>query len=210
MFSEYGNKGLKPEQSMSTEIGLQYTDAKDLFQLRATSFNRTVRDMIFFYYNPQTWTSQYINQDRQKDHGLEVEGKWNVSKAIHVAAFYNYVDGKIYTKAVKDTSYHNLLRRPKHSIGASVRAQVLSNMFLSVQGRYVGERKDSYYDITMYRVNEITLKPYTLLDVYGEYTFGKNMSMYADLRNIANTSYVEISGFTTLKRSIYVGMRLKF
>ena len=69
LFSEYGNRDLKPESAFTFEGGVQYFSADNKFTGRLTGFKRDVKDVIFFYFNPSTFQSQYINQDKQKDHG---------------------------------------------------------------------------------------------------------------------------------------------
>jgi vitamin B12 transporter len=44
-----------------------------------------------------------------------------------------------------------------------------------------------------------TLKSYALWDLYAEYGFSKNkIKLFADLRNILDSKYTEISGFKQL------------
>lgn len=212
MFSQYGNKNLKPESALTAEAGLQFYGADQRYNFRATWFNRNVKDMIFFYYNTLNWISQYINQDRQKDHGLELEAQWSITSTSRLTAFYNYVDGSIYTKnSGRDTSYSNLLRRPKHTVGMNLGMQVTPKLFVSAQGSYLGKRQDSFYDITVYSVKEITLPSYALLDLYVDYDlYKKQFKWFLDLRNITNTRYVEVSGFNTLGRNTYTGLRWTF
>ena len=72
LLSEYGNIDLKPESAYTFEGGVQYFSTNNKFSGRLTGFKRDVTDVIFFYFNPSTFQSQYINQDKQKDHGAEL------------------------------------------------------------------------------------------------------------------------------------------
>lgn len=209
LFSEYGNDQLKPEAAITTEAGFQFFGADQKYSLRTTYFDRSVKDMIFFYYNASTGASQYINQDKQHDHGVEVEAKWKIRTNLQLTAFYNYVTGTIHTKmAGRDTSYHNLLRRPKHAIGLNLSLQVTPKLFVSTQMSYVGKRQDSFYDITVYAVKEVTLSAYGLCDVYADYDlYKKRLKWFVDLRNVTQTHYAEVSGFNTLGRNVYTGLR---
>ena len=126
LFSEYGNRDLKPESAFTAEGGVQYFSENSKFTGRVTAFNRNVENVIFFYFNPSTFQSQYINQDKQKDHGGELELSFKPTNNISLKAFYSFVDGKITTmQNGKDTTYFNLIRRPKHSAGlnAGIRDQ---------------------------------------------------------------------------------------
>ncbi|MBS1972943.1 MAG: TonB-dependent receptor, partial [Bacteroidetes bacterium] len=105
LYSEYRspNGNLQPERSTSFEGGMQWSTK--IFNTRALYFSRSINNNIVFY-TDANYNSYYINQDMQKDHGLELEasaaaGIWQIS------ANYTYVTGKTETMVNgKDTSYN--------------------------------------------------------------------------------------------------------
>jgi vitamin B12 transporter len=212
LFSEYGNKNLKPESGFTAEGGIQYFSRDNKFNGRAVVFNRDVKDVIFFFYNSSTFTSQYINQDKQKDHGIELEGGYRIAKNTSLKAFYTYTTGEITTlKAGKDTTYNNLLRRPKSAAGINLGSQLTPSLFISTNFQLTGKRQDAYFDNNSFATVYVTLKSYALWDIYGEYGFMKNkLKLFADLRNITGSRYTEISGFNTLGFNGYGGIRFAF
>src|SRR6478752_2420246 len=174
LLSEYGNKDLKPESALTFEGGVQYFSADNKFSGRLTGFKRDVTDVIFFYFNPSTFQSQYINQDKQKDHGAELELSFKPTKNISLKAFYSFVDGKITTvQNGKDTTYFNLIRRPKNSIGVNAGVRVTEKLFVSSNLSWFDKRKDAYFDAMTFQTVNVVLDSYILLDVYAEYTFLK-------------------------------------
>ncbi|MEO5946976.1 MAG: TonB-dependent receptor [Chitinophagaceae bacterium] len=212
LFSEYGNTTLKPEKGITTEGGLQYFSADNKFTSRAVAFSRNVKDVIFFYFNSSTFQSQYINQDKQKDHGFELETSYKINKGTTIKAFYTYVTGEITTqKNGKDTTYNNLLRRPKSSIGINIGSQLCKNFYISTNLMSVGKRNDTYFDNTTFATVNTTLKNYVLWDIYAAYGLLKNkLKLFADLRNITGSQYTEISGFNTLGFNGSGGIRFTF
>lgn len=212
LFSEYGNTSLNPEAGITSEVGLQYFSADTKFTSRAVLFNRNVKDVIFFYFNSATFQSQYINQDKQKDKGVEWEASYKLSKKTTLKAFYSFVTGEITTqKNGKDTTYNNLLRRPKSSIGINLASQLSDNFFISANLMSVGKRKDAYFDNNTFETVNTTLKAYLLWDIYTAYTLLKNkLNLFLDLRNITNSQYTEISGFNTLGFNGHLGIRFAF
>jgi vitamin B12 transporter len=212
LFSEYGNEALKPESAFTAEGGIQYFSADKKITGRAVLFNRNVKDGIFFYYNPSTFQSQYINQDKQKDHGVELEGSFTVAKNTLLKVFYTYVTGKITTKQNnKDTTYFNLLRRPKNSFGLNLGSQLTTRLYISTKLQGYSERKDAYFDSQTFQTVYVTLKSYLLWDVYADYSFVKSrLKVFADLRNITGSKYTEVSGFNTLGFNAYGGVRFNF
>jgi vitamin B12 transporter len=212
LVSEYGNRDLKPESALTFEGGVQYFSPDNKFTGRLTGFKRDVKDVIFFYFNPSTFQSQYINQDKQKDHGAELELSFKPTKNISLKAFYSFVDGEITTlQNGKDTTYFNLIRRPKHSIGLNAGVRVNEKLFVSSNLSWFDKRKDAYFDAMTFQTVNVTLDSYILLDVYAEYAFCKNkLKLFVDLRNISDSKYSETAGFNTLGFNGYGGVRFNF
>ncbi|HJS55114.1 MAG TPA: TonB-dependent receptor [Chitinophagaceae bacterium] len=212
LLSEFGNRDLEPESAFTAEGGLQYFSTDNTFSGRLTGFKRDVKDVIFFYFNSSTFQSQYINQDKQKDQGAELELSYKPGKNISLKAFYSFVDGEITTvQNGKDTSYFNLIRRPKHSAGLHAGISVNEKFFVSTNLSWFDKRKDAYYDAMTFQTVHVTLASYILLDLYAEYSFHKNrIKVFADLRNLSNTRYSETAGFNTLGFNGHGGVRFNF
>lgn len=212
LFSEFGNRDLQPEAAVTAEGGIQFYSKNSRFSGRAVLFNRRVKDVIFFYMNPQTFASQYINQDRQRDHGLELEAGWQLANGISLKTFYTYVTGKVSTRVGgKDTTYNNLVRRPRSAAGMSISVPVTKQFFFSSHFQYAGERNDSYFDTRVFTTVYATLKAYILWDLYAEYSLYKNkLKLFAECRNITNSQYTEISGFRTMGINGSGGLRFRF
>ncbi len=209
LFSEYGNRQLTPETSVNLEGGLQVFSKDQRSNLRATYYRRKVKDVIAFFFDPATFASYYINQDRQKDHGFELEGTTKIS-VLQLHALYSYVDGKVSTlQNGKDTTYFNLLRRPKSTFTFSLGSQLTKTLFTNIQLTAVGKRKDIYFDPVTYGSSSITLKKYVLLNFYAEYAFFNNrLKVFADLRNILDKDYSDIYGYNTARFNGYGGFRV--
>jgi vitamin B12 transporter len=205
LLSEYGNRELKPESALTFEGGVQYFSTDNKFTGRFTGFKRDVKDAIAFQ-------SKYINQDKQKDHGAELELSFKPTKNISLKAFYSFVDGKVTTvQNGKDTTYFNLIRRPKNSIGLNAGVKVTEKLFVSSNLSWFDKRKDAYFDGMTYQTVNVVLDSYILLDVYAEYAFCKNkLKVFADLRNISDSKYSETAGFNTLGFNGYGGVRFNF
>jgi vitamin B12 transporter len=210
LYSIYGNKELKPEESLNMEAGIQLFAKQKKASIRAVYFVRNVKNLIVFYTSP-AFVSNYINRDKQKDQGLELDGKLNAG-IFSIKAFYSYVDGQIETKkGTKDTSYFNLYRRPKHSTAVTIGTQITGSLFTSLQASYFSKAKDIYFNPTTFTPSEVTLNDYVLINFYTEYAFpAKRLVLFADLRNISNTVYRESEGYNTPLFNGYGGLRFKF
>lgn len=212
LFSVYGNKNLKPETSLNAEGGLQIFTKDEHGSLRAVYFNRHIKDAIAFFFNPVTYQSFYINQDKQNDHGFEIEANEKFSEKLQLKAIYSYVTGEITTKQNgKDTSYFNLLRRPKGNFNFFVGSQVTKTFYVNAQVNVVGKRSDVYFPPSTYAQQSIDLKSYALLNFYAEYSLLNNkLKVFADLRNILDQHYSDIYGYNTAGFNAYGGVRFRF
>lgn len=208
LYSEYGNKKLDPEKAFSFDAGLQYFTRNKKLNGRATYFNRKVKDAIFFYTDPATYQSWYINQDRQHDQGVELELSLKPAKSLDVRLFYTYVDGKITTlQNSKDTSFFNLTRRPRNSFALQVYYQVTKALSVHSGLAITGKRTDIGYDAFFNQV-PVKLKGYALWNLYASYSLMKGkISVFGDLRNVTNAKFTEVYGFNTMGINGTFGLR---
>ena len=208
LYSEYGNKKLKPETAMSFESGVQYFTSNNMANIRITYFNRSVKDVISFYTEPSTYISYYINQDLQKDNGVDLETSVQLGKQTTLKLYYSYVDGNVTSKnAGKDTMYFNLLRRPRNSFGFNLGSRLTRHLYMSTNLSTVGKRMDISYD-AFFNPVQIGLKAYAIWDLYADYSIltGK-LKFFADLHNITNTHFTEVYGFNTVGFNASGGIR---
>lgn len=205
----YNNKSLQPESSLNLEGGVQLFTKDEKASLRATYFNRRVNDVIVFFYNPTTLQAMYINQDQQKDGGVELEAQLRRSEKLQVKVLYSYVDGNVTTKQNgKDTTYNNLLRRPKSSATITLGSQLTSALYVSAGANAVGKRKDIYFGT--WPAQDITLDPYVVINFYAEYgVLNNHLKLFADIRNLTNKDYADIYGYNTARFNAYGGLRFR-
>lgn len=210
LYSAYGNRDLEPEQSVNWEGGLQYLGSQTMLQ--ATLFSRKVADVIFFRFDPNPFQSRYINQDEQKDWGFETEWKQQFSDKGQLKLFYTFVDGKIRTRVNgRDTTYNNLIRRPKHTVAANMGGTLFKNFYTALQVQYFGSSRDIYFDPTTFSSRNVTLEGYTLLHLTAEYGFLNNrLKLFADLRNITDKKYNELYGYSAPGFNGYAGVRMQW
>ena len=192
LYSEYGNKNLKPEVTSSFEAGTQYFS--DKVNVRVTGFARDGKDVFYFYTDPVTYAGKYINADQQKDYGIETEAALHLN--THFSAFlnYTYVDGKISTTnaSQKDTSYFNLYKRPKNIFNLSLNDQVTKDLFFSIHVKTVSKAFEPEYDGPSFE-----LKGYYTVGFYGQYNFNNAFRIFADFENITDQKYFETRGYNS-------------
>ncbi|MEO5649457.1 MAG: TonB-dependent receptor, partial [Ginsengibacter sp.] len=191
LYSEFGNKHLKPEITTSYETGVQYYS--DKINVGITGFIRDGRDVFLF-------SNKYINGDKQHDYGIETEATLNFTAGLKASLNYTYVNGEISTtnNSGKDTSFFNLYKRPKNIFNLSLNYQATKDFFVSTSLKAAGKAFEGPYQLNAY---------YTL-GFYGQYSFDKKFTVFADLQNITNQKYFETRGFTTKRFNANGGVRI--
>ncbi len=203
LYSEYGNRDLKPETTTSLEAGVQYL--KNSTNLRVTAFRRDGKDIIIFFSDPITYASNYVNADKQAAYGVEAEAAFRVTNKISLNVNYTFADGQVTTSENgKDSSYFNLYKRPRHNVNISVRFQPLEALYFSAHLKSVSKSFEPRYQDAPYE-----LKGYYKIDFYSRYTLCKYLSLFADLQNITGQQYFMTRGFTTKGFNVMLGAQLK-
>jgi vitamin B12 transporter len=171
-----------------------------------SAFNRTINDVIIYKF------SGYENRDKQHDYGAEAELNYEITSQFNLKLTYDYVDGKITQKLnSKDTSYYNLVRRPKNNIHAFLQFH-RNNLTASTSFQLTGERIDTYYDPATFIPRQVDLKSYALINLYAAYSFYKNkLDVFVDAKNLTdNTDYYEVYGFGVTGFNLTGGIRFQF
>lgn len=202
-----GNTTLEPEQGSIQELGLEWIKGRT-FRGRVVGFNRESRSTIIYSYNPITWSGNYINASTQHNYGLELESQLTIS-TFTIRANYAYTDGRIegsYSGTGlplgKDTSYFNLYRIPKHALNIST-SYTSGQWLFTLSGRAASNRQEFIYGSAPQE-----MPGYITLDLYGEYRFKKinGLRAFADLRNLTNTRYEELRGYTARGITLMAGV----
>lgn len=208
LYGAFGaNEDLKPEKSLSLEAGLDVI-ANNRLETRLTFFSRSVDDVIVY-----TFTNGNINMDQQNDFGFELEPTFKVNGRVIVKAYYSLVDGEVTTQENgKDSTYFNLLRRPKHTIGLNVGVQATSRLYVSLNGKTFSKRKDLFFNPeNFFTAEQVTLDSYILVDVYAEYKMlSDRLKLFVDLRNILDQDYSEVYGYNTMGINFNAGFNFRF
>ncbi|HSC38890.1 MAG TPA: TonB-dependent receptor, partial [Chitinophagaceae bacterium] len=209
--SEYGNRNIKPEKSMSYEGGIQYINSSNTVNLRATAFARDIRDVIIFKSLFVAPYGQYDNANKQKDKGFELEATVRPADKWNITANYSYVDGKVTApKGSKDTSYFNLYRRPKNTVNTTVGFQACRKFYASVGLRWVDKRQDQFYNSNTFSVENKTLASYYNLNVYGAWQATSYLKAFVDLQNVTDQQYFDAYGYNSRRFNFMAGVSVRF
>ena len=207
LFDPYsGNDSLTPEKGLIQELGFDFTASRNL-RGRLVAFNRNSKQTIIYTYDPTSFAGGYLNVSKQQDQGFETELRWS-NGAFTLSGNYTFTTGKTTSPydgtgapIGKDSSYNNLYRIPKHAFNWRG-SYVKNNWVFHLTGRMASAREEFIYGAA-----PLTMPGYATLDLYGEYQFKHSgLRAFADLRNLTNTRYEEIRGYTTRGFNVLVGI----
>jgi vitamin B12 transporter len=197
LYGPFGaNPDLQPEKSRSYEAGAS-TSINKMFDLRVVLYKRHIYNAIIY------GAKGYINQNEQNAKGIEVEPSVIVGN-LNVKGFYTYLDANTVTPT---TTTNFLLRRPKHTVGLFAGLQATGNLYLSLNLRHYSPRNDVFFDPNTFASSAPVLKQYTIVDGYAAYALlNKRLKVFADVKNIFDVNYAEITGYTALGTNFNAGL----
>ncbi|MCE7863605.1 MAG: TonB-dependent receptor [Bacteroidetes bacterium CHB5] len=206
LYGQYGaNPHLKPERSQSMEAGISGLLYSNKIEWQVVYFNRSIQDVVVYTNGTNN------NLDKQDDHGTEAELTIHANKRFKVRTWYTYVTGQVTTKTpAGDTTFYNLIRRPKHAAGINLSYGISDKWKVSSFLQVIGTRTDLYFDLTTFSNKSANLEAYTLLDVSIQYQASKNFELFFSGRNLFNTQYQEVYGYNTLGLTASGGLHVNF
>jgi len=209
LFGPFGaNPNLKPEESTNIEGGVQAWFKNKSISVLLTYFNRNIKDLIAY-----DFSLGYINRDKQHDQGFETELQYEVNERLNLKATYAFVTGEITQKmGSKDTTFNNLIRRPKHSLNLYAGYQAGKNFFVSTSFQVFSKRDDFFYNpANFYSPEPKVLDAYSLWNVYAEYGLSNNrLKFFLDVKNLLDKDdYYEVYGFNVQGINLTGGIRLR-
>jgi len=213
-FPTLPNPFLKPEETRAFEAGFSQNFRAN-YAWSAVYFNDLFRNKIDFNFLmapecPQkiSFCGQYVNINEAIAHGAEVQFNARPWSRISVNASYTYTS----TQVLKEpftfdpilSAGQPLIRRPKHS--ATLLTTYLGRRWGGdLAGSFVGRRADS--DFFGYNVNHTPA--YALVNTGVWFAINKRITAYANIENLLNRFYEEVTGYPALGINFRAGMRFR-
>ncbi len=199
-----GNPDLKPERSLSYDLGLIY-QVSDSASFEMALFEQDITDEIdgfVFDTASSLFTASNLDTDSKRS-GIELGTRWALSENLGIDVNYTYTD------ATENSSRE--LRRPRHAGSAQI-----DYGFLESRGRvtlaadYGGTRQDIFFPPFPNPSEIITLDNYWLVDLAAQYEVSDGVTVFVRASNLLDTDYEQVYGYRTQGRSTYAGIRASF
>jgi vitamin B12 transporter len=198
--SFYGNPALTPEAAKSYDLGIEQRLIDDTLTLGVTAFLRNTTSQIGFDFSAARPNGFYNNTDRTRARGIETVIRARPSDKLTLEANYSLIDSK------NRSTGEPLLRRPKHSVNASLDWDARNWLKLGADLHSVSKSRD--FDFVTF--NPIALEGYTLVGLRAAVPIGDTFEFYGRIENLFDVGYETVSGYGTLGRNAHVGVRAKF
>ncbi|SAI41963.1 exogenous ferric siderophore receptor [Bordetella ansorpii] len=184
----YGNPDLKPETSVTEEIGLLYDDGEG-FNAGLTVFNNDFKDKITrvacpltqctdgpnqFGSNPTT----YLNVDKAVSRGVEASMRLPLDRAWSLTASYTFTDSEQRSGQYKGEPLNQL---PRHLFTTTVNWKASDALQAWARVNYRGKESQP---ITGPSSSTVVAPSYTFFDLGGSYAVNKSVSVYAGIYNL--------------------------
>ena len=197
LFSFYGDPGLQPEVAKSYELGFEQGLLDGQLHFGATAFQRRTQNMIDF----DLFLYRYNNIVRSRAKGIETFVELRPSDRLSVRANYSYVDSEKREDGAVIFDRH--LRRPVHSLNASIDWQAFGKLKLGADLRLASDSLDGFG-------GSVRMDGYALAGIRVAYDISDALELYGRVENAGDTDYQTVAGYKAYGRNAHVGLRTKF
>jgi outer membrane receptor for ferrienterochelin and colicins len=185
----YGNPDLKPETSVSQELGVLYDNPAG-FNAGLTIFNNDFKDKITrvtcasvgnvcaTFPNNGNPNSLNLNVDEANTRGVEGSLRWAFAPAWHVSASYTYTKSEQKSGQFKGKPLNKL---PKHMVTSSLGWKPTDALDVWARVKFQGEESEP---TTGQSASTIMAPSSTILDLGATYAVNKTITVYAGIYNL--------------------------
>ena len=195
-FAFVGNPALRPEESLSYEVGVEHEYASGA-KVSATAFQLEVDNLITYQFGfPSTLVNLPGASVRK---GVELAATMPLSDKVTAGLAYTYTDGRR-----PDGS--RLPQVARHDLTLSLDAALSDRLSAGLQLHHAAGRVDN--DPNTFSL--VSMPDYTVLNAAMTYALTDRADAYLRIENIGDVKYQQISGYAASRRAVYVGISAKF
>jgi len=212
LYSNYGTRSLAPETARNYDVGVEQSFLEHHGTVSVTYFHRDTNNQIDFrscspadVTNPATICfnrpfGTYDNIARARAQGVEAELTLRPIDDLTFTANYSYIHAE--NRSAGANLGKDLARRPRQAVNVSLDYRLPFGLSVGGTISHVG---DSFDDAG----NTVRLDGYVLAGVRAEMPIGDHFAVYGRVDNLFDERYQTVSGYGTLGRAAYGGVRVK-
>ena len=212
-----GNPALRPERSLSWEVGLEQEALGGAVLVGATYFDQRFLDLVQYVFAPDPAEPSYVNVAAATARGLELEAELDLPGAGTLRGSYTYLLTQVTDAGVESGSGGafvdgaRLLRRPTHSARLTMIERLSPRATFSGTLRFVGDRDDR--DFASFPAETVTMGAYATIDLSAEAEVWRStgserrLAVTGAVRDLFDRHPAEVFGFLSPGRTVMVGVR---
>jgi vitamin B12 transporter len=195
LYSSYGNRDLRPEDSLGWDVGIEQSLYKDQMTFGVTYFNNDFNDLITF--DPTTFKSENIANAQSS--GIEVFSTSKFGTDLNLDLSYTM------TNTEDSETNERLLRRARNKAKVAVRYQATEKSEVGIEMLMNGKRLDN--DFSTFPATPVDLGGYVLLNLTSRYKISDQFEIFGRAENILDQEYQEVRGFGTQGAAYFAGFK---
>jgi vitamin B12 transporter len=212
LYGDFGTRSLRPETARNYDVGVEQFFLQRRASVAVTYFHRDTTNQIDFracapadVTNPATICfnrpfGTYDNIARTRAQGVEAELTLRPIDDLTFTANYSYIHAE--NRAAGGNFGKDLARRPRQTVNVSLDYKLPFGLALGGTISHVGDSFDN-------AANTVRLDGYVLAGVRAEMPLGGHFAVYGRVDNLFDERYQTVSGYGTLGRAAYGGVRVK-
>jgi vitamin B12 transporter len=208
LFSNFGNVGLRPEEAAAYDVGVEHSLFDRALSLGVIYFRREAVDEIDFVsctgsaapfcvgrpFGTYDNIAATLADGFEATARLKVQG-WRATLAYTTLDARNRTPGANFGK--------RLARRPEGGASLDLGYEFAAGHALSLGLTQVGDSFDN-------AANTRPLKGYTLMALRGSWQMTEKVALYGRVENAGDEAYETATGYGSMPRQAFVGVRTKF
>jgi vitamin B12 transporter len=203
-----GNPDLKSEDGWGADLGAAYR-YKKWFSVESTFYTEWTRDSIHWDNSSGIWRPENVGEALY--FGLDSKARFEIPvslgpvKKLVPSLSYQYLLSYLLSYGYTFDSGKRIPYMPAHTLGVSLEIpwDTAFPGSLVILGHYESDRD-------VHPRNRTRLDPYVTLTVNVNQKIGKNLSVFAVVRNALNTSYQSFYGYPMPGLTFTLGMRMNY
>ncbi len=198
LFSEWGDTSLKPETSLSFDVGIDQELLAGKLRFGATYFHILTEDLIAY----DTATNKYAQiKGLSRSQGAEFSANWDVLDNLSLNGAYTY------TWALGPDKKRQF-RVPLHDVNFGVTYKPIEALTLNLNASYVAGVDDTIY--VGFVPKRVELDDFVLVNAKASYQYNENLRFHVRGENLLDQDYERARDYQTPGLSVYAGLSATF